>query len=141
RDGRDLLPALLARDAETGVGACSDCLELPLELSPRTQPIELQRAVVDRGQDSTFRLVHMRAVPELALHRKRLDVLERGAEIALPELELTQAGSVDDQPTAWQPDELTMRRGVTPGSVGGDLTCEHHFVIGQPIEQSRLADA
>jgi len=107
-----------------------------------TQPIELQRAVVDRGQDSTIRLAHVRAVPELALQRKRLDVLEGGAEVALPELKSSRRpGVFDDQRARGQADGSSMRRGVTHGFRRCEPPCEHHFLIGQPIERVRLADA
>jgi len=122
-------------------GACGNRLELPLQLPPRTQPVELQRPAVNRGLNRAARLAHVRAVPELALQRKRLDVLECGAEIAFPELKLAQAGSVDHHAAAGQLDELTVCGRVAPGSIGGDLTRQHHLFPGEPVQQRRLADA
>src|SRR5438132_7195796 len=88
RDRGDLLPALLSCDAKTRVRPRGDRLELALQLPPGSQPVELERAVIDRAEHSAIRLAQVCAVPEPALEGERLDVLERRAEIALPELKL-----------------------------------------------------
>src|SRR5439155_75821 len=68
--------------------ARGDRLELALELPPAAQPVERERAVVDGGQHRAAGLSCMGAVAKAAVRGKRLDVLERGADVAVPELQL-----------------------------------------------------
>ena len=111
-----MLPALLPRDAKTRIGARGDRLELALQLSPGTQPVELERAVVDGGLDCAARFRYVRTVPELALQGKRLEIFERSREIAFPELKFAESGSVDHHAPSGELDELAMRDGYSTGN-------------------------
>src|ERR671924_1569656 len=109
RSHGDLLPAPLARDPESSVGACRNRLQLALELAPRAQPIEHKASVVYRRQHCAVGFARVCAVAEPALGGERFDVREGSVEVSLPELELAQPRRVDDECSALQPDELTMR--------------------------------
>ena len=82
------------------VGSCGDRLQLPLELAPAAQTVEGERAVVHRTQHGASRFTCVCAVAEAALRREDLDVLERGADVAVPELQFTEAGRVDHERAA-----------------------------------------
>src|SRR5919198_4466225 len=96
------------------VGARGDRLQLALELPPRTQAVELERAVVDRREHGAARFPRVGAVAEAALGGERLDVGEGRAHVALPELQLPQAGRVDYERAAGQADEFAVCRRVAP---------------------------
>src|SRR5213083_161015 len=101
---------------------CARCdrFELALQLAPRAEAVELEATVVDRGENGTAGLACVCAVAETALGSERLDVLERGAEVTLPELQLAQARRVDRQRAVGQLHELAMGRRVPARAVVRD---------------------
>src|SRR5207247_5003370 len=60
------------------VRACSDRLQLALELAPAAEAVEGERAVVHRTEHGAPWLACVRAVAEAACRRERLDVVECG---------------------------------------------------------------
>ena len=82
----------------------------------------------------------MSAVAEAALGCESLDVVERRADVAFPELQLAQPRRVDHQRTVGQPYELAVSRRVTAGAVRRDLGGAHQLRAGEAVEQRRLAD-
>src|SRR4051794_25616311 len=129
-----LLPTLLSRSLQAVVGAGRDGLELTLELPPAPHAVEFEAPVVDRRKHRAARLACVRAVAKAAPVRERLDVLEGGADVAVPELELTQAGRVDGERAAGQLHELTVRRRVPPGAVFRERSSTHHLRAGKAIQ-------
>src|SRR6476469_10603383 len=117
------------------VGACREHFALSLPLQPRAKPVELERAVVDRFENGTAGLACVRAVAEATRRAEGFDVLEGCTDVALPELELAQAGRVDAEPAAGQLEALTVSRRVTPGTVGRNGTRAHDLFSRQPVEQ------
>src|SRR4029077_12698767 len=61
-------------------------------------------------------------------------------DVTLPELELAQAGRVDDEPAAGQLEELTVSRRVTSSAGARNGTRAADLFSRQPFEQRRLAD-
>ena len=84
----------------------------------------------------------MRAVVEAARRRQLLHVRERLLETAVrPELQLADAGRVDDDAPAGQHDQLAVRRRVPAlVVVGARLLHRHQLAAGPAVDERRLAD-
>ena len=109
-----LHPALLRLRLEALVEPPLEVGELALQLRVALPASEVELAGRERRPNRAARLGAVRAVVEAAAEHELLDVGERLAEALrrIPELELPQAGRVDDEPAARQQDELPVRRRV-----------------------------
>ena len=85
----------------------------------------------------------MAAVGETALRREREDVGERLFEAVRgqPEVQLADAGVVDDDPAARQHDELPTRRRVATGSVLGERPRVEELLADERVDERGLADS
>lgn len=117
--------------------------ELTLELAVAREPLRRERPAVDRRGHRAAGLGLVRAVGEAALQRQRLDVLERLPHplAGLPELELAQAGRVEDEPAAREQVELAARRRVPAAAVPARLAGLERGLAEQRVHDRRLADA
>src|SRR5205814_5306621 len=142
---RPLLPLPLLLAAQARVRADRDRAQLALELQPAGVSLPRQLARPQSRLHGAVRLRVVRAVVEAAGERELLDVRERlldGSGAAVPELELAEPGSVDDDPAAGQEDELAVRRRVASFVVvhARFLDC-HQLAAREAVDERRLADA
>jgi hypothetical protein len=71
------------------------------------------------------------------------DVLERGFEpvVGHRQVHLAHPRVVDQQPAAWEHDELAAGRRVAPRAVGAHVSRREELVACDPVDERRLADA
>ena len=133
-------------------GAVCDALDTRLvdrvELDVET-PVVVDARRVDVAADHgglhrASRFAVVRAIPEAALRRERLDVGKGQAHafVGIPQRDRTQAGRVDEHPAARKHDELARGRGVPAALIGGAHRARGlHVVADETVDERGLAHA
>ncbi len=135
----ELLPATL----DPHVGLDLDRAQLTLQLPVTRKTARLERPALQRRDDGAIRFGLVPAIGEPAPECQRFDVEEDLSEGLRPgpQLDLAQAGCVDDEATARDLQQLTMTGGVAPLTAAVDLSCAEHLFAEQAIDQGGLANA
>ena len=106
--------------------------------------VGVEEAPVQRVAYRTAGFGGVPAVAEPAVLGQALYVVEDRAEtrISVNQAHFAYARRVEDQPSAWQQDELAMAGGLTPpGIPGADVLGRHPLLTQQGIHQRGFPDA